>query len=110
MRDHEEGALRTAHRVYAPGDNSQSVNVEAGVSLVKNRQLWLEIQAQGERRHPRLYFGGASAAAERVSATEADVQLFWGEPLDGIRERIERLKALSKELDRDLRRWSLACG
>src|SRR3954463_10226576 len=25
--------------------------------------------------HPRLYFGGASAAAERVSATEADVQL-----------------------------------
>jgi alkanesulfonate monooxygenase len=60
------------------------------------------IQVEGDRKHPRLYFGGASAAAERVSATEADVQLFWGEPLDGIRERIERLKALSKELDRDL--------
>jgi alkanesulfonate monooxygenase len=60
------------------------------------------IQIEGERRHPRLYFGGASPAAERVSATEADVQLFWGEPLEGIRERIERLKALSKELDRDL--------
>jgi alkanesulfonate monooxygenase len=60
------------------------------------------IEVEGERRHPRLYFGGASAAAERVSATEADVQLFWGEPLEGIRERIERLKALSKELDRDL--------
>ena len=31
-----------------------------------------------DRRHPRLYFGGASRAAEHVAATEADVQLFWG--------------------------------
>ncbi|KAA6487740.1 LLM class flavin-dependent oxidoreductase [Agrobacterium rhizogenes] len=60
------------------------------------------IEARGSRRHPRLYFGGASEAAEHVSATEADVQLFWGEPLDGVRERIERLKALSTTLDRDL--------
>jgi alkanesulfonate monooxygenase len=51
---------------------------------------------------PRLYFGGASAAAERVSATEADVQLFWGEPLDGIAERVDRLRRLSAELNRDL--------
>jgi alkanesulfonate monooxygenase len=57
---------------------------------------------RGERRHPKLYFGGASDAAERVAATEADVQLFWGEPLDGIAERIDRLKALSRTLDRDL--------
>ena len=60
------------------------------------------IQVRGDRRHPKLYFGGASEAAERVAATEADVQLFWGEPLDGVRERIERLKALSAELGRDL--------
>jgi alkanesulfonate monooxygenase len=53
----------------------------------------------GDRRHPRLYFGGASEAAERVAATGADVQLFWGEPLDGVRARIERLKSLSKALD-----------
>lgn len=58
--------------------------------------------ASGLRRHPRLYFGGASEAAERVAATEADVQLFWGEPLEGVQERIERLKSLSKELDRNL--------
>lgn len=49
---------------------------------------------------PRLYFGGASAAAERVSATEADVQLFWGEPLAGIAERIERLDTLTRSLGR----------
>ncbi|TIV61857.1 LLM class flavin-dependent oxidoreductase [Mesorhizobium sp.] len=60
------------------------------------------IEVRGDRRHPKLYFGGASDAAERVSATEADVQLFWGEPLDDIAERIERLKVLSKKLDRDL--------
>jgi len=60
------------------------------------------IEVHGSRRHPPLYFGGASDAAEQVSATEADIQLFWGEPLDGVRERIERLKALSKTLDRDL--------
>ncbi len=60
------------------------------------------IAARGDRLHPKLYFGGASEAAERVSATEADVQLFWGEPLDGVRERIDRLKRLSRDLDRDL--------
>jgi alkanesulfonate monooxygenase len=60
------------------------------------------LEPRGDRLHPKLYFGGASEAAERVSATEADIQLFWGEPLEGVRERIERLKALSKTLDRDL--------
>lgn len=38
------------------------------------------ITVRGDRTHPTLYFGGASTAAERVSAAEADVQLFWGEP------------------------------
>ncbi|MGV9823251.1 LLM class flavin-dependent oxidoreductase [Nocardia xishanensis] len=59
------------------------------------------IVPRGPRWHPTLYFGGASAAAERVAATEADVQLFWGEPLAGVRERIERLRALSAELGRE---------
>ena len=56
----------------------------------------------GDRIHPRLYFGGASSAAEKVSATESDVQLFWGEPLDGVGERVERLKGLEQSLGRDL--------
>lgn len=59
------------------------------------------IEPRGDRLHPTLYFGGASDAAERVAATEADVQLFWGEPLAGVQERIERLKALSAELGRE---------
>jgi alkanesulfonate monooxygenase len=55
---------------------------------------------RGDRRHPRLYFGGASEAAQQVAATEADVQLFWGEPLAGVAERIDHLKDLSARLGR----------
>ena len=51
-------------------------------------------------RHPRLYFGGASTEAEEVAATEADVQLFWGEPVDDIAARIDRLRALTEKLGR----------
>ncbi|RRR99382.1 LLM class flavin-dependent oxidoreductase [Glycomyces terrestris] len=68
---------------------------------VTDSALELRPVAEGERRHPRLYFGGASEAAERVAAAEADVQLFWGEPLDGVRERIERLRKLSEEVGRE---------
>ncbi|WP_205474906.1 LLM class flavin-dependent oxidoreductase [Nocardioides sp. SYSU D00038] len=56
---------------------------------------------QDGRRRPTLYFGGASPAAERTAAAEADVQLFWGEPLAGIAERIERLRALEAEAERE---------
>ncbi len=49
---------------------------------------------------PPLYFGGASAAAEQVAATEADVQLMWGEPLAMVEERIDRLTRLSAACDR----------
>ncbi len=53
-----------------------------------------------EGKHPPLFFGGASPAAEQVSAAEADVQLFWGEPLEMLAERIDRLKTLSAQYDR----------
>jgi alkanesulfonate monooxygenase len=68
---------------------------------VTDSTLELKPVVDGERRHPRLYFGGASEAAEKVAAAEADVQLFWGEPLDGVAERIDRLKKLSADLGRE---------
>jgi alkanesulfonate monooxygenase len=52
-------------------------------------------------RHPTLYFGGASEAAQRVAAAEADVQLFWGEPLEGVAQRIDRLRSLTDSLGRE---------
>jgi alkanesulfonate monooxygenase len=50
---------------------------------------------------PPLWFGGASPAAESVAVTEADVQLMWGEPLAMAAERIERLKKMSMDVDRE---------
>lgn len=67
---------------------------------VQDSTLAVRPVVRGPRRHPTLYFGGASVAAEEVAATEADVQLFWGEPLDGVAERIDRLRRLSRELGR----------
>jgi alkanesulfonate monooxygenase len=37
-----------------------------------------------------------------VAATEADVQLFWGEPPEGVAARIARLRDLEQRLGRDL--------
>ncbi|MGK6324133.1 LLM class flavin-dependent oxidoreductase [Sphingomonas sp. DT-51] len=90
--------MRLVRRLWTETD----VSFESEHFHVANSTVVPRITPRGERRHPRLYFGGASAAAERVAATEADVQLFWGEPLADVAERIARLKRLSRELDRDL--------
>ncbi|WP_312165391.1 LLM class flavin-dependent oxidoreductase [Phenylobacterium sp.] len=90
--------MRLTRRLWTEED----VTFEGEHFQVKGSTVAPRITPRGERRHPKLYFGGASEAAERTSATEADVQLFWGEPLDGVSERIARLKALSRDLDRDL--------
>ncbi len=90
--------MRLVRRLWT----EDSVTYEGEHFRVTESTVAPRLQPRGDRRHPKLYFGGASDAAERVSAAEADVQLFWGEPLDGVRERIERLKALSRDLDRDL--------
>lgn len=84
--------LWTEHEVTFRGEHFQ----------VEGSTVSPRITLRGDRLHPKLYFGGASEAAERVAATEADVQLFWGEPLDGVADRIARLKRLSRDLDRDL--------
>jgi alkanesulfonate monooxygenase len=90
--------MRLVRRLWTEED----VTFESEHFRVAGSTVAPRITPRGDRRHPRLYFGGASEAAERVSATEADVQLFWGEPLDGVADRIARLKRLSRDLDRDL--------
>ncbi|MBW9114675.1 LLM class flavin-dependent oxidoreductase [Rhizobium cauense] len=90
--------MRLVRRLWTEEDVTFSgAHFKVAASTVQPR-----INGKGERGHPKVYFGGASEAAAQVAATEADVQLFWGEPLDGVEERIEHLKALSSKLDRDL--------
>ena len=38
---------------------------------------------------PRIYFGGASDAAERIAAEHVDVYLAWGEPPAMVAERVD---------------------
>jgi alkanesulfonate monooxygenase len=52
---------------------------------------------------PTLYFGGASAAAERVAAKHADVYLTWGETPPMLQPRIAALRAQAAGHGRKLR-------
>ena len=99
---HRYGRTREFMRLVRRLWTEENVSFRGEHFQVADSTVVPRLEPRGERRHPKLYFGGASEAAERVSATEADVQLFWGEPLDGVQERIARLKALSRKLDRDL--------
>jgi alkanesulfonate monooxygenase len=50
-----------------------------------------------------IYFGGASEDAIRVGGKHADAYAFWGEPLDGIRQRIAEVRAAAAPYGRDPR-------
>ncbi|MCW2759079.1 MAG: Alkanesulfonate monooxygenase [Nocardioidaceae bacterium] len=50
-----------------------------------------------------IYFGGASEDAVRVGAKHADAYAFWGEPLDGIRQRIAEVREQAAPHGRDPR-------
>jgi alkanesulfonate monooxygenase len=48
-----------------------------------------------QQPHVPLYFGGASAPAIEVGAQYADVYALWGEPLEGVRERISQIRTVA---------------
>src|SRR5919108_5817541 len=56
-----------------------------------------------QQPYPPFYFGGASEAARKVGAEEADVYLLWGEPLEMVRERIADMKERATAVGRTLR-------
>jgi alkanesulfonate monooxygenase len=68
---------------------------------------YYDVRGATTRRIPRplppVYFGGASAAAERVAARHADVYLAWGEPPAMVAPRLERMRALARQEGRELR-------
>jgi alkanesulfonate monooxygenase len=51
---------------------------------------------------PRIYFGGASEAAERIAARHVDVYLAWGEPPAMVQERVARMRTLASDAGRTL--------
>ncbi|HEY6790018.1 MAG TPA: LLM class flavin-dependent oxidoreductase, partial [Trebonia sp.] len=81
--------------------HEESVTFRGEHYWVENSTLALRPFGADTGRHPLLYFGGASESAERVAAAYADVQLFWGEPLDGVAQRIDRLTSLTESVSRE---------
>jgi alkanesulfonate monooxygenase len=54
-------------------------------------------------QRPPIYFGGASPVAEKVAARRADVYLAWGERIEAIQPRIDKMQTLAASHDRTLR-------
>src|SRR3954453_3112447 len=56
---------------------------------------WSSVRPDSDQQSPRIpiYFGGASPDAIRVGGKHADAYAFWGEPLEGIRQRIAEVRA-----------------
>jgi alkanesulfonate monooxygenase len=67
---------------------------------------WSAVRPAGGRLP--IYFGGASDDAIRVGGAHADVYAFWGEPLDGIRQRIGQVRASAAAAGRSVDRFSVS--
>jgi alkanesulfonate monooxygenase len=67
---------------------------------------WSGLRPDGGRLP--IYFGGASGDAIRVGGRHADVYAFWGEPLEGIRQRIAQVRAAAAAADRTIDRFSVS--
>jgi alkanesulfonate monooxygenase len=52
---------------------------------------------------PPIYFGGASASAEKVAGDNVDLYLSWGETPDAIKERQDRVAAIAAAHGRTMR-------
>ncbi len=67
---------------------------------------WSAVRPEGG--HLPIYFGGASEDAIRVGGKHADVFAFWGEPLDGIRQRIGQLQDSATAAGRSIDHFSVS--
>ncbi len=56
-----------------------------------------------QRPHPPLWFGGSSDAGIEVAAKHIDVYLSWGEPVEQLKEKFERVRARAAALGRSIR-------
>ncbi len=56
-----------------------------------------------QRPHPPLWFGGSSDAGIEVAARHIDVYLSWGEPVEQVKEKFDRVRARAAALGRRVR-------
>ncbi|CCV14181.1 FMNH2-dependent alkanesulfonate monooxygenase [Mesorhizobium sp. STM 4661] len=56
-----------------------------------------------QRPHPPLWFGGSSDAGIAIAAKHVDAYLSWGEPVDQLAEKIDRVKKAAATQGRTIR-------
>lgn len=56
-----------------------------------------------QRPHPPLWFGGSSDAGIEVAAKHIDVYLSWGEPVEQVKEKFDRVRAHAAAQGRSIR-------
>jgi alkanesulfonate monooxygenase len=55
-----------------------------------------------QKPHPALYFGGSSAAGQRIAADHVDVYLTWGEPPADVAKKLAEMRAVAAAKHRTL--------
>ncbi|MDG5470462.1 FMNH2-dependent alkanesulfonate monooxygenase [Jeotgalibacillus sp. ET6] len=56
-----------------------------------------------QKPHPPLYLGGTSESAYEVASEHVDYYLTWGEPVEIVKERIQRVRKLAEEKGRKVK-------
>lgn len=56
-----------------------------------------------QQPHPPLYFGGSSDAGQEMAADQVDLYLTWGEPLEGVAEKIAAVRKRAEARGRTMR-------
>lgn len=53
--------------------------------------------------HPPLYFGGSSEAGQQLAVDQTDLYLTWGEPLEGVKEKVAAVRKRAAAKGRSIR-------
>lgn len=70
----------------------------------RGKHLWVEDAIlNGPARRPDIYFGGSSAPAIEVAGRYADVYLTWGEPVEQVVDKLDRVRIAASRAERELR-------
>lgn len=99
--DHDARYCRTKEFIHVFKRLLQEENFDHEGEFYRLKGASLPLK-QYHRPLPEIYFGGASEAAKKVAAEEADVYMLWGETLELTKERIEEMKALAAQHHRRL--------
>ena len=99
---HDERYAHTAEflSVYGPLLHGQKVDLDGKYIQVKGAKLeFPTVQQPG----PPIWFGGSSDPGIEVAAQHSDVYLTWGEPLDEVEQKLDKVRASAQAKGRSVK-------